>query len=175
MVYEQDAEAFFCSSLLEQRLQRLDLIAIHLAPCHAWRGGQRAGETDEGSRATVNDIGERGRAAAVHPHPRGPCFREVRHRRANERVVIARHERAGHAEGPQCPQPSGGLIDFLGQREINQVAGEANVIRREIAQRAKASFNDVVTMEVFAPHCPRQESKHLLELKRADSWRARGR
>jgi hypothetical protein len=67
----------------------------------------------------------------------------MRHRRANERVVIPRHERAGHPEGPECPQPTGGLADFLGQGEANQVTGDANVLRRKTPQRAKASFNNV--------------------------------
>ena len=76
-------------------------------------------------------------------------------------VVIAGNGR-DPGRRPEIVQPFGGPHEFLGQAEIDEVAGHGDVVGVLLGQVARQAIEDLAPMGEFPPAMPVDETEHAL-------------
>ena len=117
-----------------QRLgERLGLGFADPARRHQRRGGHGARHADQRHRLADADERETGRAAVVAGHERRPCLGVVADGAGQVGIVIAGDDGDVPLLAERC-KPGAGGVDLRRQPDIDQVAGDRDVVRLRAAE-----------------------------------------
>ncbi len=165
---QHDAEQAFVRKMRERVGKSHQLIGAELAGGEERRGRQRGGKPDQRRGPAPAHIGKRTRPAvrragadAVAAHVIAPVRGGMLDRVAHIGVVIARHHAhvVRRAE-PREPFPS--RREFLLQRDVDEVAGDRDVVRRRGAQVMHQGFQHFGAVPDEAPPVPIDEAERAL-------------
>ena len=162
---EQDPAGAILAQALEQAVDARQLAGAEAASREAGQRWRRGRQTDDGKRPAAAQEGKTGvirrECLRVGGRVGAPVIPAIARRYLHQRVVVARHQRdpLGRSE---AAQPRAGLRELGRQGQIDQIAGDRDVIGRDRMQVAHQGIEN--GLDVVAPpaQLPREVTEQAL-------------
>jgi len=171
MVDEDHAEIFLATADIEQLGKSRELLAAELPGGEEGSSRPRARQSDQRQRAAPPHEWKAELSDIVVAHEIPPVCKGIRSGAAYIVVMVAGHQR--HLPGPpQRFQPDAGRLIFLAARDVDEIAGDSDVVGCARAQVRAHALEHFGTMNEAAVALPVDETSPPLadELSPMRPW-----